>query len=128
MYTLEPGRRFLRMVSSTGNIILFSLTLNQNTGPYLFYNNTNYQAEIALKIGKWQNLAFTSKGTTLSMYIDGIRVQNSIITPFSLNSYTSVYFGLHDLSQLPNAEFDDIKIFNKSLTQTEIIQSSFNNF
>ena len=88
----------------------------------------NYQAWISVKIGKWQHLAFTSKGTSFSIYIDGNRVHNSIITPFSLNFYTSVYFGQHDLSQLPNAEFDDIKIFNKSLTQTEIIQSSFNNF
>ena len=59
MYTLEPGRRFFRMISSNENTILFSLTLNQGTGPYLFYNGMNYAANISLVIENWQHLAFT---------------------------------------------------------------------
>ena len=125
MFTLETYRRFLVLQPTKGNIVYLSLT-NINGEPYYYYQNGDQIANATLKIGKWQHLAFTVKGSTLSIYIDGIAVYNGITTPISSQTFTYVYFG-GDMNFFVNAQLDDIKIFNRSLTQTEIIQSSLTN-
>ena len=123
MYSLDVVRRFLLIPTLSGNNILFSLTFNNTVGPYYFYKNGNQVANSSLTIGKWQHLAFTIKGSTLSIYIDGILKYNGQTTPIINEYHTNIFFGKNDF---PNAEFDDIKIFNKSLSQSEIVQTSSN--
>jgi hypothetical protein len=55
-------------------------------------------------------------------------VFNGSASTISVKNHTIVYFGSNlDKTNPVNAEFDDIKIFNKSLTQTEIVQISLEN-
>ena len=122
MYALENARRLFIIPTSSGNNIFFSLTLN-GSGPYYYYKNGDQAASSQLTIGKWQHLAFTIKGSTLSIYIDGILKYNGQTTPITNEYHTNVFLG-YQIGHCPNAELDDVKIFNRSLTQTELIQSS----
>ena len=125
MYALNATRRFFRMVSPSGTLILFCLTFSANTGPFYAFSNGNQAANTSLTIGKWQHLAYTIKGTTLSIYIDGICVYTGFTSQIGPQLFNSVYFG-SNVNQ-PYADLDDVKIYNRSLTQSEIIQSSLIN-
>ena len=122
MYSLENARRFFTMPTSSGNYILFSLTLD-GYGPYYYYKNGNQAVSSQLTIGKWQHLAFVIKGSQLSIYVDGILRYNAATTPIPVEFHSNVYIG-YNINNFPNAELDDIKIFNKSLSQSEIVQIS----
>ena len=50
-------------------------------------------------------------------------VYNGATTKINFQKYSNIYIGSYNGYNL-RAEFDDIKIFNKSLTLNEIIQSS----
>ena len=110
----------LLLISLENQSIIFGLS--NLSPPFFSYSNNNIVANTGLTIGKWQHLAFTVKDTKLSIYIDGVIDSNNEITPinYSNSSINLVQFG----SDLTVAKFDDIKIFNKSLSQDEIIQSS----
>ena len=122
MYTLENARRFFTIPTSSGNKIFFSLSLN-GYGPYFYYKNGNQAVSSQLTIGKWQHLAFVIKGSQLSIYVDGILRYNAATTPIPVEFHSNVYIG-YNINNFPNAELDDIKIFNKSLSQSEIVQIS----
>jgi hypothetical protein len=126
IHNLEYNRkffRFSRVNDSEG--ILFSLTYQPDSGPYYSYNGLKYQANKALTIGKWQHLAYTLSGSNLKIYINGVVIYNGITTPIEVENHLDVYIGLHAMSHLPKAEFDDIMIFNKSLTQNQISRLLF---
>ena len=122
VYALESCRRFLMLKSQIDGLITFSLTLNSSQ-PYFFHKNGNQVANMSLVIGKWQHLAWTNQGSTHSIYVDGMLAYNGPTTPITVKNRTNVYFGT-DQAHFVRAEFDDIKIFNRSLSQIEIARSS----
>jgi hypothetical protein len=126
MHSLEVMRRLIFLISPSH--VAFSLTFNQNTGPYYYSKicDQNQISNTSLTIGKWQHLAFTIKASTLSIYIDGVVVYNGNTTALSVENRTDIRIGSEGYNHA-NAEFDDIKIFNRSLSQAEIIKSSLNN-
>jgi hypothetical protein len=119
MHTLEMLRRFIILNIQDTNPVYFSFTNNANAGPYYHFNGVNYDANSSLTIGNWQHLAFTIKESTLSIYIDAVLVYNGATTPISQQNQTFIIG--YDQYRYPKVELDDIKIFNKSLTQTELI-------
>jgi hypothetical protein len=126
MHSLEQFRRLFFLISP--NNIVFSLTQGANTGPYFYssFYNQDQVSNTTLTIGKWQHLAFTIKGSTLSIYIDGVIVFEGLTVPLSVVNRSDIRIGSE--GHYPaNADFDDLKIFNKSLSQAEIIQSSLVN-
>ena len=128
MYTLEDFRRFFKLNVQGGGSIILSFTHGTNTGPYYFSSSNGDQiANTSLTIGKWQHLAFTVKDSTLSIYIDAALKYNGPTTPVSFSNQLDIYFGT-DGSRWTRAELDDIKIYNKSLTQTELVQSLWDKF
>jgi hypothetical protein len=85
----------------------------------------------SLKLNKWQHLAFSLSGSTGYLYINGklVRSDTGFTTPRAVIR-TNCFIGKSNYgggSQSVEAFFDDIKIFNKSLSQTEIIRNSFMN-
>ena len=128
MFTFESYRRFFaQKTPSTSSYIFFCFTGNGNGKPYYITNSGEKIGNTSLIIGKWQHLAFTIKGSILSIYIDGICIYNNLAVPFSVENFTHVYFGTEGI-RYTNAEIDDIKIYNKSLTQTELVQSLWDKF
>ena len=126
MKTLVAYKRFFRLTQLNGTVAYFSLSHNYTTkyAPYFSYFNGDQIANTSLTIGKWQHLAFTIKQTTISIYIDGLCVYQGMSLPIQTQYFKNVYIGYNGS---PDAELDDIKIYNISLTQAEIIQSSFTN-
>ncbi len=90
-------------------------------------SNGNYHATTsnsALRIKKWDHFAFTLSGSVGSIYINGKLVGQSSQYPPRLYTRIYNYIGKdNSISNVAmiNAELDDIKIFNKSLTNSEIL-------
>ena len=127
IYSLDSMRRFFTLSTQTGGNIFFCLTSSGSTGPYYGNLNGNQAGNVSLNSSKWQHLAYTIKASTLSIYLDGILIYNGPTTPVSFEINFNVYFGFKTAVNLPRAELDDFKIFSRSLTQSEIIESSLNN-
>ena len=86
-------------------------------------NNGNLQSSLQLKINKWQHLAVTVTGTQLKIYIDGkLGLTSTVIASPMGIMRTNNYIGKSNWGGNGNAdaEFDDLKIFNRSLTQSEV--------
>ena len=103
---------------------LTSDSLNKNY-PIFLRQIASQLSNKNLTINKWQHLAFTQQTTTVKNYLDGnIIGQSDSIPLFSSAVYKNNSIGSYLFSwNCPIALFDDIMIFNKSLTQSEIIKA-----
>jgi len=124
---------WVKLLESTHRALV-AFGTNQNDDVYLGVNNNrinyfvsnagashNTWGQYNLKINVWQHYAVTMTGTTATIYVDGkLNYQDTSLRPRSI-SRTSNYIGQ---SNWPDpslyAYLDDLKIFNRSLTQTEI--------
>ena len=102
------------------NVITFGL--NANIRPYCGIYGEFKLSNTSLNINQWQHLAYTMQGTTFSIYIDGRPVYNDTATRINYVLQSKVFFG--GLNNNLNGYLDDIRIFNKSLSQAEIISCS----
>ena len=80
---------------------------------------------ISLLDGVWQFLATTFDGSVANIYIDGVLTATKSI-PFSLPSLVRVYNYIGKPSNTVHgyswSYLDDLRFYNKSLTQAELIQ------
>ena len=113
--------------SSGSSFLVFSLNLFSQ-GPYIATqpSGNNINSLVQLQIGQWSHLAFTYSNSIAAIYINGTQViQGAYSIPSNINYNDINYFGEYkgDSSvYAPNAYFDDVRIYNRSLTQTEIQQ------
>ena len=74
--------------------------------------------------GVWKHVVLTKNGTTLSLYVDGI-FDHSWTSSVSIQSYFyKTYFGSTDpaaASEVINGKLDDVGIWDRLLTPTEIL-------
>ena len=108
------------------NVLL--TTINDNTLSYL-YTSFSYvsgsflYSSLPLIKGQWLHLAATLRGTTGSVYINGVLVaqSNSMFTPKSINR-TSNYVGKNNWDGYGNlwGDLDDLRIYDKALSQSEV--------
>ena len=109
--------------------IIFSLSDRDTIKPYialLYGSNWNVFASSAtnLSLNQWQFLVATFNGSTSSIYLNGpLTIQ--LIQPFSLSTLprANCYVGK---SNWPSDGYsysylDELRFYNKSLTQTEIV-------
>ena len=106
-----------------------SLGLSNSTSgkPFIYSMSNSSSLTIistsALIVNKWQHLAFTfDPSGIVRIFINGIiTVEGSMILPKPISP--TQYFGYlgYDYYYRTNATLDDFKIFNKSLTQSEIM-------
>jgi hypothetical protein len=115
--------------------IILSLTSGITNKPCLMIYSGNTQIILAtssqpINIGEWQFLAATFNGTNTRIYING-QLTVDCEYSFSLNSLmrsqcyvgkSNVFYDGYSMSYL-----DDLKLFNKSLTQDEIFQLVYGN-
>ena len=81
------------------------------------------QTTFPFSINNWYNIIYTFDGTTSKSYANGVLISSvpTTVTAFS-NSY-DLKFGRRHTTGLPyffNGKIDDIGIWNRALTQTEI--------
>jgi len=72
--------------------------------------------------GQWSHVVFTSDGTTLRLYINGVLDPNSAIISGTVGTNThNLYVGLYPGPALPfNGTIDEVRVFNRALTAEEI--------
>jgi hypothetical protein len=107
--------------------LYFALTEGDTCFPYIatyYYGNYtgNYHGILPLKTGHWNHLAATMQGNTAYFYVNG--VLSSTRQSFLLRSVVrnNCYIGRSNWNDpIANALFDEIKFFNRYLTQQEII-------
>jgi hypothetical protein len=89
----------------------FGDTTNTKRGPY----------SITPLLGTWTHLAFTFDGTTVKGYLDGVLKISSPQTATIQSRATDLLIGVDGaLSQGFNGRLDDVRLYNRALSQLEI--------
>ena len=68
----------------------------------------------------WYNLVIVKSGNIYSYYVNGVFDKSSTATISALNQLTGLRFGSIGTAEYLNGKLDDIGIWNRALTQTEI--------
>ena len=98
--------------------------------PSNIYNFTlcgNNAAPSAITVNEWKHVIMTHNGNTSKVYINGI-LTGTVDLPISTNGtnfFLGSYFG--GASSVYRGSFDDLKIFNYELTQTQVTNLFTNN-
>ena len=94
-------------------------------------SSIGFNSASQLDINKWQHLAFVLDNQNAYIYIDGVQTgfQSSFTIPKNVVR-TQCYIGKSNWvnDRLADADFDEIKFFNRALTKQEIIVEMDNDF
>jgi hypothetical protein len=110
--------------------IIFGLTVGSNLRPYLavYRSSGSISAESSqvLTNGQWQFFTATFNGTSARIYLNGTLMGSSSFSSSTLASIqrSNCYIGKSAWSGdgYSSSYLDDLRFYNKSLTQTEIVQ------
>jgi hypothetical protein len=81
----------------------------------------NVQGAAQLSLNTWTHLAATYDGATLRLYVNGTEVGNRVITGALLTSTGALRIGGNSLwGEFFKGRIDEVRIYNRSLTQAEI--------
>lgn len=130
-YSSKLFELFISDIEYEKDRIVFALS-DQTTGkPYMRINNStgNFKpvlfANESLPTGEWRFVSYVLNNGMASIFINGRIVANGpCLSPAKINR-TKSYFGMGRPStndQSLNADIDDLKIFDRSLSIEEIIQ------
>ncbi len=77
-----------------------------------------------LKVGTWTHIAFVIDGNALSVYIDGLRKGSLTSNSYSgVGGWGNLIFTANDDYNASNASYDEIRIWNRARTSSEIKSS-----
>jgi hypothetical protein len=106
----------------------YDFYLVQTTGIPRFYRGNGSSANFvdgtsAPGTGAWHHIAVTMSGTTVTHYLDGVaNGSNTLSTPIA-DSGGSLYIGSRaDLVTMFKGNMDDIRIYNRALSSSDITQ------
>ncbi len=111
--------------------IMLSLSLGNTLQPYFkFYSGSNIVfstiSAIKINLNQWQFLTATNNGTIARVYLNGTLVGESNIQSYiqSINlSRSKCYIGKsNSVDGYSSSYVDDLRFYNKSLTQEEILE------
>jgi fibronectin type 3 domain-containing protein len=113
--------------TGTGNYMFLS-TNNSSAPQFSIYNGSTTDSiagTAAIPIGAWTHLAVTIKGTTGTLYVNGVAVGTNTamtLTPASLGITTQNYLGDSQFSADPylDGAIDDLRIYSTALNATAI--------
>ena len=92
---------------------------NNNDSSFDGMSNNN-----AIVLDQWQHVAVTLSSGTLTFYIDGIEQGVRTGVPAPLPADLPIRLGIRasDLKRAFEGDMDDVQVWNRALTQTEILQ------
>ena len=83
--------------------------------------NELYSTVNNLQLNKWHHVAFTQSVSTATFYIDGqITFQAACNPPTNVIRDSNTFGASFSFTWKVDTEFDDVKIYNRSLSQEEI--------
>lgn len=107
------------------DISLFSVSYNQDgkTDFYNYNNQVNFYFTFAtFGLNTWYHIAITNQGSTMKIFLNGGLLGTYTIGPPSNSIKYKNYIGLETY-----ADYSEFKIYNKTLTDSEI-QQDYNNY
>ena len=119
---LNPGsvnRSWAIRLSGSGQL---SLEIRVNNTYY------NYQSTSTLTLNQWNNIVYTYDGSVAKLFNNNVNIINQILPGTLSNFNYDLSFGYFPHSNMPpygyflNGKLDDIGIWNRSLTSSEIQQ------
>lgn len=118
--------------TNTSNYGQYGLSYHEWSNPYRINFNYNQGSKgcstsISLVLSKWYFLAATFDGSSIIIYLNGIKIDSQASTGLIIKDNNPLTIGLEspgDVEYL-KGKLDDIRIFNRALSQQEI--QSFNN-
>jgi hypothetical protein len=129
--TITLWSNFLVIGTSGGidsaNTIWLGFSYSDSGKPFIRACNSYTISPVALKTKKWYHIAYTYLGKTTTIYINGKQaVQNPSDCSAAnvIRSYNNIgaYNDAGVINHHPNAVIDDLKMFNKTLSETEILK------
>lgn len=101
---------------------------NKLTFRYIANNAWNYNSngkDVFNDPNKWYNVAFVKNGLDVSIYVDGdIYYQTTMVNSGQTASTGLFYIGIDEIGNHLNGYMDEFHIWNRALTQSEIIEYS----
>ena len=93
----------------------FALAVHDGITWHVVYGTTNPN------IGEWYFLAFTDNGTTSKLYVNSVQEGGNLAYSI-VSEGNNIYLGATATSSVKNlnGSIDDVMIFNRSLSSTEI--------
>lgn len=73
--------------------------------------------------GNWHNIGFTFNGSVKESYIDGVSVGTQSVTGVLINTFPNRTIGRYGSNYFLNGQLNDLKIYNRALSGTEILQN-----
>jgi hypothetical protein len=122
--SVGPYSRILDFGAGVDNI-LFALTFDKTMKPFAYLNQKNFNSSVTLFLNRWQFLAVTFNGSELRIYLnDQIIFQTSTSYTFPVVTRSNCYIGKSNWQGdgFSYSYLDDLRIYNKSLSQEELIQ------
>jgi hypothetical protein len=125
-----PNAKLFDCGNSRNDDLEVSLSSGAQLGsPYIAYTGQgwgtpDYTSSTQLPLDEWHYLAAIAQGNTLLLYIDANLVVNGSL-PFQANGVSRVDCYVGRCNWYPGqadayADFDDLRIFNRALSQNEI--------
>ena len=115
------GIMTIRINSSNCNIFMMSGTSNDYSLAYGGVGLPVKSLITPLTVGQWHNVTFVALNGTSKVYINGIEITNTYSPAFS--TYVEINkFGQYG-SNFMLAEINDTLIYQKALTETEVLQN-----
>jgi hypothetical protein len=115
------GNGFEFYLSANG---LVELWLNRGTSgsSRILRSTYNYSADV----GKWVHMAATFDGTTMRIYINGVQNASRVLAPFTFETTSGdvVIGALAATNQRFNGSIDEMRLYGRALSQSEIISLS----
>jgi hypothetical protein len=105
--------------------IVFGLSFNSTMKPFIRLNRTNFEVVTAtLLLERWQFLAVTFSGTELRMYLnDQIILKTTTSVTLPIVTRSNCFIGKSNWNDSYSYSYlDDLRIYNKSLSQDELIE------
>jgi uncharacterized protein len=86
--------------------------------------NGHVNAPTALPVGAWTHVVGTYDGTTMSLYVNGLKVgSNSTVTfGYTLSDGPSQRIGIAPGSGFWDGRIDDVRLYNRALSAAEVMQ------
>jgi hypothetical protein len=117
--------------SNNQDNVIIVLSLNNNMSVETIRGGVSYGYQITsftATLNTWFHMAWTVSGSLTQVYANGVQVltNGAAYAPNAVNR-TQCYFGKSNFADgIANADFDEIKLYNRALSQTEV-QNDFNN-
>jgi len=117
------GNGFELWLDNNGQIE-FRLNRGNNGSSYRLLSNFNYSNQI----GKWIHVTATFDGSTSKIYINGQDDVSRSFTPFSIGTNSGdLVIGALGAIQRFRGRMDDLRLYSRSLTSSEVQQLASNN-